>query len=659
MYRAVDGTPQRAFEAPRSGYRSPLLVPFWPLAAIITNRQPHTGHDVYMTGAFSSGTLALPLPLLPRLDAISRRLAWSAVVALLVSNGPLFLCMPIIDDAALWNLHVQVFLDGGVPYRDVLETNPPGTLWLMTAIRWLLGPSSIALRTADLVILGTVILLLLQILRDVGLGKSVRIWTGAICLLFYFSISEWCHCQRDMWLMVASLGWLWLRARHIQRIAANSQPGIQVFGWSVVEGLVLGAGVWIKPMVLLPAAAAWLATTWWVRGGRRSLIDAAGLLMGGLLMGAGGAVWMQCSGVWPYFWETFLEWNPRYVAAGREHWTLPRFAGMVIRLFPWLLLHVPAIGLSAAALWRTCRPLAGRVTAAPRGPGCETAGIAPTRPSLVGAATANLVAVFYFGWLIQAFTLQHLFDYIHAPGVLLAILTCVVAASVRPRPSPAGQVAGVAFLLVALVCSPTLRWSRLTCWPECFRQGSSAEVRDRLTLMQFPNWRALERVAVYLRECGVRDGEVCCFPNSTIHLYEQLGIRPPTRYVYLENTLVFFPERRETLRAALAAAAPRYAITDLVAAGVPPEDVLPISPKFSSPAARLGVGPERVFPWEFPIVFRTGRYAVHRTVGPIRSLEVRPNSPLWQFRPAKRQPEVRDGPRPDAKGDTPAGRTST
>lgn len=613
-----------------------------------------------MTGSSSSATLALSPPPLHRSDAISRYLAWSAVLALLVSSGPLFLCMPIIDDAALWNLHVQVFLDGGLPYRDVLETNPPGTLWLMAAIRWLVGPSSIALRTADLAILGTVILLLVQILRDVGLGKSARIWTGVVCLLFYFSISEWCHCQRDMWLMVASLGWLWLRGRQVQRIAAHRDSGIQVFGWSIVEGLVLGAGVWIKPMVLLPAAAAWLAGTCWLRSGRRSLADAGGILLGGLIMGASGAVWLQVSGVWPYFWETFLAWNPRYVAAGREHWTLPRFVGMVIRLFPWLLLHIPAIGLSTSALWRAFRLRACRVAAAPQDACSEGGKIVSSTLSPAGPTTANLVAVFYFGWLVQAFALQHLFDYIHAPGVLLAILACVTAASVRPHLSRGQVVAGVAFLLVALVCSPALRWSRLRCWPECFRQGSSAEVRDRLSLMQFPKWRELEQVAGFLRERGVRDGEVCCFPNSTIHLYEQLGIRPPTRYVYVENTLVFFPERREMLRAALAAAAPRYAITDLVAAGVRPEDVVPISPKLNSSAVpHPGVTPERVFPWEFPIVFRAGRYAIHRTVGPIRSLEVLPSSPLRQLRPANRQREVRSSPVPGPRESTPAGKTAT
>ncbi len=549
-----------------------------------------------------------------RLPTVGRIGGWAVLILLLITNVPLFLCMPIIDDAALWGLHAQVLLDGGVPYRDVLETNPPGTLWLVASVRWVLGSSSVALRAVDLAIFMLVILLLVQILKDAGVTKTVRVWTAAICLLYYFSISEWCHCQRDMWLMVPSLAWLWLRGRQVRRLAQDPRSPSHWFGWSIVEGLVLGAGIWIKPMVLVPAAAAWLAGTCWARHWRSSLWDASGLILGGLIMGVGGALWLSACGAWPFFWETFLDWNPRYVAAGRENWTLQRLGGMCVRLFPWLLLHLPALGLAAAWLLRGLRPT-------PQEP-------APT--SAVAAPVAALVVTFYVGWLVQAWTLQHLFDYVHAPGVLLAILTCFAVRARRRSPepaeevgpgrrtglrsaenmgfsrsrravgtypsgparlfqqaphdlaetadrrSPAARLGWIAFVAVALLCSPAVRWNRLACWDPCLRQGSTPEIRDRLRLMQFPEWRDLERVAAFLRDQGVRDRDVCCVPNSTIHLYEMLGIRPPTRYVYLENTLAFFPERSEILRAALADAAPKYAVTDLLTAGVPP-DLLPRS----------------------------------------------------------------------------------
>jgi hypothetical protein len=332
------------------------------------------------------------------------------------------------------------------------------------------------------------------------------------------------------------------------------------------------------------------------------------MILGGLLVGAGGLMWLYASGVWPYFWDTFLKWNPRYVAAGREHWTFPRFAGMCVRLFPWLLLHVPALGLAAALLLRGLRPVPQNRSPAPA----------------AGPPVAVLSVAFYVGWLIQAVTLQHLFDYVHAPGVMLAILTCVAVAGMRLRANPVARVGLVAFLVLVLLCSPAVRWSRLGCWVQCWKQGSSAEVRDRLRLLQFPEWRDLERVAAFLRERRVRDGDVCCLPNSSIHLYPLLGIRPPTRYVYLENTLAFFPDRREVLRAALAAAGPEYAVTDLLTAGMPPEALQDIRPG-TVISGRNGAGTtsERTFPWACPIVFRAGRYAVHRSDGPIGSLELR------------------------------------
>jgi len=516
--------------------------------------------------------------------------------------------MPTIDDTALWDLHAQLLLDGGVPYRDVMETNPPGTLWLVASIRGLLGASSIALRAADLAIFGAVVLLLLRIMKDAGVGDAVRLGSGVVCLLFYFSVSEWCHCQRDMWLLVPSLGWLWLRSRQVVRMAAPTCSPGRLFGWSVVEGLVLGSGIWIKPMVLVPAMAAWLMGAWWVRQWRPALLDAAGLVLGGLVMGAGGAIWLVACGAWPFFWETFLEWNPRYVAAGREHWTLVRFAGMCLRLFPWLLLHVPAVGITVGALVRGGRPATA------------------DRPSGAASPLLGLVAAFYLGWLVQAVALQHLFDYVHAPGVLLAILMCFVGGHKCPNRSRTTRVAWTVFVLVALLCSPTVRCGRLACWARCFRDGSSAEIRDRLRLLSLPDWQALQDVARFLSRRGVRDGELCCFPNSTVHLYAMLDVRPPTKYVFLESYLVLFPARREEILRAIQTANPKYTVTDLIAAGIPPSALPEIGPGTVLEKRRSVGGKQGMAcPWEFPIMFRAGRYAVHRTTGSIRSVELVPS----------------------------------
>lgn len=118
-----------------------------------------------------------------------------------------------------------------------------------------------------------------------------------------------------------------------------------------------------------------------------------------------------------------------------------------------------------------------------------------------------------------------------------------------------------------------------------------------------------------MREQQVADSELLCFTNSTIHLYWELGIRPATRYVYLENNLVFFSERTEQLASEIAAAGPRYVVSDLMAAGVPRESLDSIR---QGARLRPAAGDERgpILPWSHPIVFRAGRYAVHRVQGP-------------------------------------------
>jgi hypothetical protein len=612
-----------------------------------------------------------------RSSSLTRITGWMLLLALLISNGPLFLCMPIIDDTSLWDLYVRDFLRGATPYRDYFETNPPGMLWVLVLVRSLLGASSVALRAADLLFFGIVCLLLFDAVKRPGAavpvgrallpvkdrptgksacsttGKSARPtacahdtqrllpWVLLVCLGFYFSISEWCHCQRDMWLLLPALTGLALRRRQVQRL--QDAPTASVFPWAVGEGLCWGLGVWIKPMVVIPAFCLWAVGVGLRRrtgtlarqplrdgqecpsyGGQTRrvkpvLVDLAGLLAGGMLAGAAGLSWLWISGAWPYFWETFLEWNPRYVAAGREHWTLVRFLGTAWRLSPWFLLNMPAVVIAVRALARAWKARGAE-------PAAEHREIA-------------LFAAFYLGWLAQAFCLQHLFDYVHAPGTLLAVAVCV-GAVVRGC-GRAGKTAALGFATVALICSPALAWNRLATWPLCVTQGSTPAVRDRLKVLQTPDWQDLHRVAEYLRRQNLRDGELACFHNSLVHLYLELGLRPATRYVFLEICTVFFADRRDVLREALSVSRQKYVVTDLLAGGLSRNDLgrLPsggrsfslvtpppvgraLLPVAKPPTGKSARPTDNVYPWSQPIVFRAGRYAVHRVSRPVGSLEV-------------------------------------
>src|SRR5262245_52151954 len=78
--------------------------------------------------------------------------AWGALAILLLINLPPFLCMGLDSDIGMYDLIARRVLAGDVPYRDLLETNFPGIVWLHIASRSLLGWRPEALRAVDFAI---------------------------------------------------------------------------------------------------------------------------------------------------------------------------------------------------------------------------------------------------------------------------------------------------------------------------------------------------------------------------------------------------------------------------------------------------------------------------------------------------------------------------
>lgn len=539
---------------------------------------------------------------------------WGLLALLLVANVPLFLCMPLTDDTELFDLEARNLLDGGVLYRDVQEVNLPGVIWVQALVRWLLGNSSSVLRAVDLAFYSAVAAVVWCWLRADGMGQGGRAWVVLMLFLFYLSMSEWCHCQRDMWLLVPGLAGLTLRRRQIEACDSGRRTGWSLTRWAVVEGMVWGPGVWLKPMIVLPALGCWLVSLTQLRPWRCRWADLGGLLVGGAAVGGAGLVWLQTSGAWPYFFATLREWSPGY-ARGKEEWTLLRYLFMTVRFFPWQLLHLAAIPLALTAVIRTVRPCSRSLG---RG--------------VLGGSAFPLLAAFYLGWLAQAYLVQHLFDYVHAPGVVLAV--AVVAGSLCPGPrvATAGatrrddrpgvarrwawSLAVAAFLIVSVSVTPAQRVPRLACWWSCVTQGSTPPLRDRLKLIEIPKWQDLERVAAFLRGVHARDGELTCYNSSLIHLYGLLELRPSTPFAYLDAYVSRFPARESHFQAVLAASPQRYVVSDVIASGVAGGRLDELCDE--GLVRRPAQFPERlrrVFPWSEPVVFRAGPYLVHRVAG--------------------------------------------
>jgi hypothetical protein len=528
----------------------------------------------------------------PRLSPFAA-LGWLTTVAALAFGVPLFLQLPPWCDLTLYQVAARNLLDGGVLYRDVFDTNLPGFVWAVAAIQAVFGESVVAIRVVDLVVVAAAAALLAgHARRAAGTPASVA-WFAAAVALFYPLTSEFNHAQRDVWMLLPAAAATRLRL-------AGKAP--------FAEGFLWGAAVWVKPHVAVPALAVWLASARTRPPG--GSLGTLPLLAGGLVMGALGLAAIWLNGAWADFVEVMTVWNPEYTAgtldgvAARLPQTFQHFA-------PWSLLHLAALPLAVAYLWRGRRP-------AP-----------PARPRA-------LLAALYLGWVLQALVIQRGFEYAHAPETLIAF-ALLAAARV-----PVGLV-GLALVGLQLAVATTSlgrvlpeseylpvdvpRLADRAAWvalPKCLGPGSP-ELRDEVKLYNshcVPGWADLAAVEAYLRAVDppLADGDLLCFHDSPHPLYLFLGLKPATRYLHF-GTALGVRTQQPRITAEVRAAAPRYVVSDLKrltwtrgAERAPSRsDGLP---------AWLPLSQRNQFPWDQPVAFRHGRYVVHRVTHPIGEVDI-------------------------------------
>ena len=356
---------------------------------------------------------------------------------------------------------------------------------------------------------------------------------------------------------------------------------------------------WIKPFVAVPCLLCWLgAAVPALRAGARTgrvLLDGAGVLAGGLVVGLAGIAWLVRTGAWPYFTHIMFVVNPEYArhdvsrgAAGI--WLL----GLAVRFFPWCLVHLLAVPIAAADLWTACR----------------------ARP----APRCCLLACCYLGWLLQAVIFQHPWDYVHLPPILLG--TTYLCARLLALPGSLMRSAAVfGAVLGLLLWLPSRLGERLPLWVACVRAGSTPEMRDRLQGYPFNEWRNLDAVAAELRRRGAIDGEVTCYNQSILPLFALLGMGPSTRANYLQTGLDATPGVRREMLDELAASRQKYIVCDLLhvcfVANLDPATL----PKADDAPLPIPQYLQQPLPWKDRIVFRAGRYVVLEVSGP--------EMPLW------------------------------
>lgn len=502
-------------------------------------------------------------------DAATRprhRVVWAALLLFLTITVPLFVCMPLTSDTALYDLQARSLLKGGVAYRDVIEPNLPGVLWLHRLIRPVIGWSSEAIRMFDLLIFGLSILLLTRICRR-GAAADSRTWPSVLltfsCCVFYLSTNEWCHCQRDTWMLLPVVAALTVRLRRtgVSRLSC------------LMEGILWGAAFWMKPHIVVPIVCIVFVDCVTRRDLRAVVQESAMIVAGGIVAAIPGVVWMMATDAWPHFWETMLEWNPEYLQAGNDRKTFDRFLLMFRRFTPWWAVHLVALPVAV-------RMLAAGVKSGRRGPAKSV-------------RTGSTLAAVYVGWLMQSFGLQHAMDYIHVPEILLALAVISVytwSLELVPR-----RVLTAIFLSLACLAAPQFRWQRLEMWPRCFAEGSTMEVRSQLAHGSFPDWTHMERVIGYLKDQEVRDHDLTCLNVHSVHIFEELNVLPSTRYWCMSILMQLFPSRYQQIESAVISSPHRFVVTDTDECSLDPGAPLP-----------------DVYPWNLPVVFQSGTYRVHK-----------------------------------------------
>jgi hypothetical protein len=340
----------------------------------------------------------------------------------------------------------------------------------------------------------------------------------------------------------------------------------------------------------------------------------------------------------------FLNWNPEYAGAA-----IAGTPDRILKTFgyfpPWSLAHILAVPLALASVveagvWAAghTMPAAGRLYT-----------VAQTTQQRIPRA---ILGALYLGWLLQALVLQQPHDYIHVPETILAF--AVIACQ--------GWAVGLVLLGAALVSSawiiadtenksdlsefrgltPLLEITRhpltdphvLLCWPRCWTEPGSLPLRDDLA-SQGRNaggtrWEHLARVEAFLRTIDppLRDHELTCWNDGTHSLYLSLGLEPSARYMHY-GTAFRFKRHTEDIRREVAASRQRYVVTDLVGLHMRMGDLLKTNVQRESPGAPALDGRPNglpfwfprsqvaLFPWNQPVVFRSGRYLVHRVDGPV------------------------------------------
>jgi hypothetical protein len=589
--------------------------------------------------SFSNSLSGSQESLNPFRTRIAEPSAWLVLGGFLLVTLPLFLCKGLWPDVVSYLLSARDVLKGGILEQDVNNwLKPPTMSWVLIGVHWLIGLRSETIRFADFVFVATSVWILVQFIKPMGISRAGRIWSALLMFAFYFSTTEWCHCQPDTWMLIPALIALWLRQRQIDYLQGETVSLKGVALRSLVEGLFWGTACLFKPFMIVPGGLCWLvgatlASQRAPQASKRLIMDVLGLVMGGLFMGGLWVGWLWWGGGWSYFWMDFAIWGKDYYTESPNYFDRAKY---VLAQFHYLgLLHLPAILLAIFAIGHAFFRSA----------------------SVEGPVRGALLGGLYLGWLLQANFLQFQFDYHVAPTVLLA-LGLLAGFRWRLFCFPFGWFLMAGLLIFVGLMHPLLKKDRVVLWTRCLQEGSTPTLKDKLGLdgsyfqvwpspdspkirwvkeklgldlrnylgegqgkdQSLPNWSALYRVEQFLRSKNIRNGDLTCYSYQTMYLYWALDVDPSTRYPFLGVVAYLQPGKQDLLIDELNSGHQRYVVTDLHELWNEsdiPEDNPEKPQKLLEDYSPFIIS---AFPWAEPIIFRAGPYLVHEVSGPVKKL---------------------------------------
>lgn len=523
----------------------------------------------------------------------------AALVVVAVVNLPAFLTTALECDPIMFDLLIRDAKAGRVLYRDMVENKPPGMIVVQAGVRSVVGPSTEAIRVIDLVVVGSALALLAGYLNR---GRSTLMaMTLFLLSVFYLSTLEWNHVQADVWALLPVMLTLRLRRTRLAQMTTGT-PASPVLATALLEGAIWGLVVWMKPHIAFVGIVVWLVgTAWALRHGTRPALlvaDAGGMILGGAIVGLVGIGLMMFAGIWQPFVNHMTTWATDYPGSEEVYRPHNRWftrVGLLMRMFPWSLAFLLPIPLAIGACLHGLR-----------------------RPSSTSSfddrnLSRTLLAAAFLGWSIQGWFLQHIFDYPQIGALILGLALLVYGAD-RLRTVGLHRIAFGLLGLLVIAGHASLFRERVREWWPSIQEGSTAARKDRFTGFNRIGWQDLEKVAGFLKEQHVTQGEVAAISDTALPLWQMIDLAPSSRYYVPHNNLLGFPHHREAILADLAAVPnQRFLICDIRCLWLTqPERAHPGDPA-TWPLDPEWYGPRR---WADRVVFQAGHYIVVQLNGP-------------------------------------------